>query len=118
MSFFRCLSILCLLCLTGCATHTYGTNTVVNPEIISQIHAGTSTTDDLRRLLGAPTEVEARDAGRELWIYRYVEYQGTYVPLLGAVSTGERQESLIKFYIENNRVERLERLQTRHSNGL
>ncbi|CAK0767860.1 exported hypothetical protein [Gammaproteobacteria bacterium] len=119
--FFRLLSTLLLvstLGFSGCATHTYGTSTAVNEKALSQIHAGTSTTADLRRLLGEPTEMETLGPGLELWTYRYVEYSGAYVPLLGPVSTGDGWEGIVKFRVRDNQIERLERSQTRHSSGL
>jgi len=103
--------------LSGCATHTYGTSVAVNEESLSQIHAGTSTTADLRRLLGEPTETESLGPGLELWTYRYMEYRGAYIPLLGPVSTGEGWEGVVKLRVRDNRVEHIERSQTRHSSG-
>ncbi|CAK0743393.1 hypothetical protein CCP3SC1_130018 [Gammaproteobacteria bacterium] len=111
------LFLISFVSLTGCATHTYGTSAAVNESSLSQIHAGTSTAADLRRVLGEPTETESLGPGLELWTYRYVEYRGTYVPLIGPVSTGEGWEGIVKFHVRDNRVERLERSQTRRSSG-
>ena len=113
-----CLLGLTLIGLAGCATHTYGTSAVADNDALSHIHVGVSTTADLRRLLGEPAEVQSEDAGIEVWTYRYVEYQGTYVPLFGAVAAGERQESVVRFRIQDGQVERIEQVHTQHSNGL
>ncbi len=104
--------------LDGCATHTYGSSALAGEHLLSQVKVGSSTTADLKRLLGDPAEIESKEAGREIWVYHYVEYQGAYVPLFGAVSTGDRQESVVEFHIQDGQVERLERLRTRHNNGL
>ena len=104
---------------SGCATtRTYGTNAAVNEDALSLIHAGTSTSDDLRHLLGEPTEVNSLGPNLELWTYRYIEYRGAHVPLLGEVSTGNEQESEVKFHLRDNRVERLERSRTQRNNSL
>ncbi|CAK0762912.1 putative SmpA / OmlA family protein [Gammaproteobacteria bacterium] len=104
---------------TGCATtRSYGSSTAVNEESLMRIHAGTSSSDDIREILGEPSEVESLDVGLELWTYRYIEYRGTYMPLLGPISTGNGLEGTVKFYLRDNKVERLERSRTQRKGGL
>jgi len=105
--------------LIGCATtRTYGTTSAIDENALSQIYSGISTTADLRRLLGEPTEIETPASNQEIWIYRYIEYRGTNLPLFGPITTGEGREGIVKFEINNGRVERSERTQTRRSAGL
>jgi hypothetical protein len=82
---------------------------------LSQVHAGETTAAEVRQLLGEPTEVESLGPGQELWVYRYVEYRGIYLPLVGPLSSGESREGVVKLYLQDNRVERLERSQTQRT---
>lgn len=105
--------------LSSCATtRVYGTNAAVNEDALSRIHAGTSTSADLRHLLGEPTTVTSLGPGLELWTYRYIEYRGANVPLFGEISTGNEQESEVKFHLRDDLVERLERSKTQRRRGL
>lgn len=105
--------------VVGCATTKfYGTSAAVNEESLSQIHTATSSTNDLRNLLGEPTEIQSISLNNEIWIYRYLEYTGTYLPLFGTVTTGNKLEGTVKFYIQDNQVARIERSRSQKSAGL
>ncbi|CAK0765379.1 conserved hypothetical protein [Gammaproteobacteria bacterium] len=106
-----------LFLITSCATQSYGDRIALDESALARIHAGKSTATDLRRQLGQPTEVESISPGEENWIYRYIEYTGTYLPVFGKISTGGGEESVVKFCIRDNQVDRIERSHTKRTAG-
>lgn len=87
--------LLVLILSAGCATS--GTAQLTNDNVVSQIKVGTSTKEDVRRLLGEPSSVGTSNVeGRvqEIWGYGYASVKSNplaFVPIVGlfAVASGD-----------------------------
>ena len=55
----------------------YGTTAVKAEAIVSAIEPGVSTKDDVKSLLGEPSEMLPAEGGGESWHYVYVELEST-----------------------------------------
>jgi len=104
----RCALALCSCCLAwftlwGCATS--GNPAVLNEQVLAQILIGTSTKDDVRRLLGEPNMV-LQSSGQsgglpqptnvEMWSYAYMNIATspvTFVPIVGLFAGSTNVES-------------------------
>ncbi len=119
--------------LYGCASS--GNPAVANQELVSQIKLGTSTKDDVRRLLGEPNFV-SRSASQmhsfpgmtpkrnvtEIWSYAYTNIQtnpATFIPVVGlfAGSTTVRTDSFAVMFDDQGVVQHITTGHTKATGG-
>lgn len=93
------------LLLPGCYLDRSTTNVPLEPAAVAQLTPGTSTADDVTRLLGAPVEV-VQLGRRSAWRYEYVltKRAGLFLVLFGTRGTDTQADRVWVFLDEQDRV--------------
>lgn len=99
------LVLVSLSLLPGCLLDRSTTNAPLDPAAVQGLVPGTSTADDVTRLLGAPVEV-VQLGRRSAWRYEYqlMKRAGLFLILFGTRGTDTQADRVWVFLDEQDRV--------------
>jgi outer membrane protein assembly factor BamE (lipoprotein component of BamABCDE complex) len=90
----RWLILIVVLVVAGCAS--WGNEQIRDQSVISQIQPGTTTKEEIRTLIGEPTEITFSDNGDETWKYVLSKTQmraSSFIPIVGLFTGGADMQS-------------------------
>jgi outer membrane protein assembly factor BamE (lipoprotein component of BamABCDE complex) len=90
----RWLILIVVLMAAGCAS--WGNEQIRDQSVISQIQPGTTTKEEIRTLIGEPTEITFSDNGDETWKYVLSKTQmraSSFIPIVGLFTGGADMQS-------------------------
>ena len=100
----KCLFILLILSLVGCAT----TGVKVNKDNLSKIKEGETTKEQVIQLLGNPNMVNLTSDGKTILMYHFFEYKTkarSFVPVVGLLAGGgDMNQEILQVLLDENDV--------------
>ena len=99
------LVLVSLTFLPGCLLDRSSTNVPIDPAAVTALTPGTSSADDVTRLLGAPVEV-VQLGRRSAWRYEYhlTKRAGLFLILFGTRGTDTQADRVWVFFDEQHTV--------------
>lgn len=98
-------ALVALALVSGCVTTTYGTAKVADDTAVSQIKEGVSRKEDVRALMGEPSNVSFRADSAEEWSYDYFNQEvGAGVMIPGNWGSVESEWYTLKILFNPNGV--------------
>ncbi len=85
------ISALMIVNLSGCMKSVAGNPSITDQSKVDQIKPGQTTKDQVRQILGQPTNTQFSDNNEEVWFYQYTATSvkpQSYIPVVGIFAAG------------------------------